>query len=356
MKFSKSFTVIMTVASLLATCSRDKTAPAATQQDALAEKKSAAPAPASPARVADSPKASATSEAASATEKAPSELALDLSSSAPAGVKVTIGPKVIERGSPCLFTVTSAEALSALSGATMGKKVFFNPDQSRKTWYGLAGIALESRLGSQTITLKGSDAGGRPVTFSAQFEIEARKTNIRVPPEFTDPDDEERARIAREALLKRDAFRTLSENALWNGSFLRPVDAGIRLTAAFAGTRRFNRGPAKTHRGADFGAPQGTPIKAINSGRVVLAESLFYDGNMVTIDHGQGLLSLYLHLSKMNVKEGDTVSAGQTIGASGSTGRSSGPHLHLQVKWSGTDIDPLDLMALKLPSNLSKSK
>jgi murein DD-endopeptidase MepM/ murein hydrolase activator NlpD len=136
---------------------------------------------------------------------------------------------------------------------------------------------------------------------------------------------------------------------------LRPVDAGIRLTAAFAGTRRFNSGPAKTHRGADFGAPQGTPVKAINSGRVILAESLFYDGNMVTIDHGQGLLSLYLHLSKMNVKEGDTVSAGQTIGASGSTGRSSGPHLHLQVKLSGTDIDPLDLMALKLPSNLSKS-
>ena len=88
---------------------------------------------------------------------------------------------------------------------------------------------------------------------------------------------------------------------------------------------------------------------------MILARSLFYDGNMVTIDHGQGLLSLYLHLSKMNVKEGDTVSSGQTIGASGSTGRSSGPHLHLQVKWSGTDIDPLDLMALKLPSNLSKS-
>src|SRR5262245_4700648 len=274
---------------------------------------------------------------------------------APQGLKISIEPKVIERGSPCLFTVTSAEALSGLSGATMGKKVFFNPDQSRKTWYGLAGVALESRLGSQTITLKGSDASGRPVNFSAQFEIEARKTNIRVPPEFTDPDDEERARIVREALLKREEFKTISDDALWNGSFLRPVDAGIRLTAAFAGTRRFNSGPAKTHRGADFGAPQGTPIKAMNSGRVILAKSLFYDGNMVTIDHGQGLLSLYLHLSKMDVKEGDTVKAGQTIGMSGSTGRSSGPHLHLQVKWAGTDIDPVELMALKMPSNLAKS-
>ena len=355
MKNSKSITFILTAASLLATCSRDKTAPAATQQAAPAAIQQSAQAAASPVSSAEPPKASATGEAAGATGKAASELALDLAPSAPAGLKVTIGPKVIERGSPCLFTVTSAEALSALSGAMMGKKVFFNPDQSRKTWYGLAGVALESRLGSQTIALKGSDAGGRPVTFSAQFEIEARKTNIRVPPEFTDPDDEEMARIAREALLKREAFKTLSDDALWNGSFLRPVDAGIRLTAAFAGTRRFNRGSVKTHRGADFGAPQGTPVKAINSGRVILARGLFYDGNMVTIDHGQGMLSLYLHLSKTNVKEGDIVNAGQTIGASGSTGRSSGPHLHLQVKWSGTDIDPLDLMALKLPSNLAKS-
>lgn len=329
--------VILTAALLLATYGRDKTAPAAAQQ------------------AADSPKAFSTKSPVGKADKAPASLGQVLPSSAPEGWKISIEPKVIERGSPCLFTVTSAEALSALSGATMGKKVFFNPDQSRKTWYGLAGVALESRLGSQTITLKGSDASGRPVNFNAQFEIEARRTNIRVPPEFTDPDDEERARIAREALLKREDFKTLSDDALWNGSFLRPVDAGIRLTAAFAGTRRFNSGPVKTHRGADFGAPQGTPVKAINSGRVILARSLFYDGNVVTIDHGQGLLSLYLHLSKMNVKEGDTVSAGQSIGASGSTGRSSGPHLHLQVKWGGTDIDPLELMALKLPSNLAKS-
>src|SRR5262245_48893447 len=290
----KSITVILTAASLLATCLCDKTAPAAAR-------------PAAQARPATPPKASVMGRAAGATDKAPGALTLVLSSSAPAGSKVSIEPKVIERGSPCLFTVTSTEALSALSGETMGKKGFFNPDQSRKTWYGLAGVALESRLGAQTITLKGSDANGRHVTFSAKFEVEARKASIRVPPEFTDPDDEERARIAREALLKREVFKTLSNDALWNGSFLRPVDAGIRLTATFAGTRRFNSGPVKTHRGADFGAPQGTPIKAMNSGRVILARNLFYDGNMVTIDHGQGLLSLYLHLSKMDVNVGDVV-------------------------------------------------
>jgi murein DD-endopeptidase MepM/ murein hydrolase activator NlpD len=282
-------------------------------------------------------------------------LALVLSQSAPPGLTATIEPKVIERGSPCLFAITAPEALSSLNGSLMGKKVFFNPDQSRKTWYGLAGVSLESPLGSQTITLKGSDAAGRPVTFSARFEIEARKANIRVPPEFTNPDDEEKARTAREAILKREVFKTLSIAALWNGSFLRPVGANVRLTAAFAGTRRFNSGPVKSHRGTDFGAPQGTTIKAMNGGRVILARNLFYDGNIVTIDHGQGLLSLYLHLSKIDVKEGDQVGSGQIIGLSGSTGRASGPHLHLQVKWEGSDIDPMELMALKLPSNLAKS-
>lgn len=349
MKNQKSFkcSVILTAVLLLSTYARDKTAPA---QQAV------------------------------------------LSPPAPPGLKVSIEPKVIERGSPCLFTVTFAEAHSALSGEFMGKKVFFNPDQSRKTWYGLAGVGLESPLGKQTITLKGSDASGRARTFSVKFlvfarddkhheftdpEVEeeasiareallkrevpktlsvgARKTSIRVPPEFTDSDDEEKARIAREAILKREGFNKITADALWNGPFLRPVDANIRLTAVFAGTRRFNSGPVKTNRGVDFGAPLGTPIKAINSGRVILARNLFYDGNMVTIDHGQGLLSLYLYLSKMNVKEGDTVSSGQTIGLSGSTGRASGPHLHLQVKWGGTDIDPEELRALKLPSNLAKS-
>jgi murein DD-endopeptidase MepM/ murein hydrolase activator NlpD len=336
-----------------ATCARDKTEPAAGQPAAQAAAQESK-APAAARHSAASAPAAAKPSAANVTENPPASSAEVLSSTAPPGVKITFAPKSIERGSPCLFSVTTPETLSSLNGSLMGKKVFFSSDQSRKTWYGLAGVGLESPLGSQTITLKGSDTSGRAVTYNARFEIEARKANIRVPPEFTDPDDEERARIAREAILKRDVFRTLSPDALWNGSFLRPVDANIRLTAVFAGTRRFNSGPVKTHRGADFGAPQGTPIKAINSGRVILAQNMFYDGNMVVIDHGQGMLSLYLHLSKFDVKEGDLVSPGQTIGLSGSTGRSSGPHLHLQVKWEGTDIDPLELMTLKLPSNLAK--
>ena len=192
-----------------------------------------------------------------AMEKAPSELALDLSPSAPAGLKVTIGPKVIERGSPCLFTVTSSEALSALSGAMMGKKVYFNPDQSRKTWYGLAGVAgisawqpdphFERERRERT-----RRRHQRPIRSRGQ------KGEQRVSPEFTDPDDEGRARIAREALLKRDAFKTLSYRRLVERPLLAPRGREHTLTAAFAGTRRFNRGPVKTHL-APTSAPRKEP-------------------------------------------------------------------------------------------------
>jgi murein DD-endopeptidase MepM/ murein hydrolase activator NlpD len=272
-----------------------------------------------------------------------------------AELNLTVEPKEIIRGSPCLLVVEASDELSSLSGNWLGKKIFFNPDQTRKTWYGLGGVSLEARLGAQAIVLEGRTASGQFVRLDADVEVRARKSFIRVPPEYTSPDDEERARIAREAALKGEKFKTLSSQPLWSGSFVRPVAGNIRVTAIFAGTRRFNNGPIKTHRGIDYGAPTGVSIKAINSGRVILAKDLFYDGKMVAIDHGQGLLSLYLHLSKMSVKEGDMVMSGQEIGLSGNTGRSSGPHLHLQVKWEGIDIDPAALMELKLPTNLAKT-
>lgn len=87
----------------------------------------------------------------------------------------------------------------------------------------------------------------------------------------------------------------------------------------------------------------------MNNGHVILARPLFFEGNCVVIDHGQGLLTLYLHLSKFLVKEGDDVSKGQAIALSGGTGRATGPHLHLAVRWQGVYLNPEVLLKLKLP-------
>jgi murein DD-endopeptidase MepM/ murein hydrolase activator NlpD len=103
------------------------------------------------------------------------------------------------------------------------------------------------------------------------------------------------------------------------------------------------------HQGTDYRAPAGSPVLAMNNGRVVLARNLFFEGGCVVIDHGQGLLTLYMHLSKFGVKEGDTVHRGQRVGSSGATGRVTGPHLHVSVRWEGSYLDPLLLVSLPLP-------
>jgi len=102
------------------------------------------------------------------------------------------------------------------------------------------------------------------------------------------------------------------------------------------------------HRGVDFRAPEGTPVHASNAGEVVLARELYYEGNCVVIDHGLGFMTLYMHLSKFEVTEGDHVGKDQTIALSGGTGRVTGPHLHMAVRWNGEYLDPLKLLALKL--------
>ena len=120
-------------------------------------------------------------------------------------------------------------------------------------------------------------------------------------------------------------------------------------TAGFGSQRTFNGVRQSVHQGLDFRAATGTPVTAISGGRVILARDFFFEGNFLVIDHGQGLLSLYLHLSAFKVKEGDTVSKGRLIGLSGGTGRATGPHLHLAVRWQGVYVDPATLLRLALP-------
>ncbi len=107
------------------------------------------------------------------------------------------------------------------------------------------------------------------------------------------------------------------------------------------GTRRVVNGEAKNpHAGADYRAAKGTPVLAADRGRVVLADNLFYSGRSVFLDHGDGLLSMYFHLDRIDVRAGQEVSRGAVVGAVGATGRSSGPHLHFALRWKGARVDP----------------
>src|SRR5256885_5840152 len=147
--------------------------------------------------------------------------------------------------------------------------------------------------------------------------------------------------------LKDKAFLQSGAQREWSGGFLPPVNAPV--SDVFGTRRTFNAAVQSVHKGLDYAVPAGTPVFAVNSGTVILAHPLFFEGNCVVLDHGQGLLTLYLHLSEITVKEGDHIARGQQIGISGATGRATGAHLHVAVRWQGVYLNPATLFSLHLP-------
>jgi murein DD-endopeptidase MepM/ murein hydrolase activator NlpD len=168
-----------------------------------------------------------------------------------------------------------------------------------------------------------------------------------VPARFVEPDAETLKIIEADKAIKKQVFERETPAPEWSGDFAAPVTSTVSET--FGTRRTFNGKLASIHRGVDYRAPTGTPVRASNSGEVILARGLFYEGNCVVIDHGQGFMTIYMHLSKLNVTEGDKVRKGQEVGLSGSTGRVTGPHLHMAARWEGAYVDPLKLLKLSLP-------
>jgi len=259
-------------------------------------------------------------------------------------------PSRLVNGSPVIFRVASPAGLSSLSGSWLAHDVFFSLDAKSKTWYGIAAVSLETAAGSYPLVLNGTTAGGKEISFQRKISIRAAKyptIAVTVSRKFTEPSPEELQRINQERELKHELFSRVEPEREWSGRFLAPVEA--RVSDVFGTRRTFNGKVQSMHQGLDYAVPQGTAISALNRGTVLLARALFFEGNCVVLDHGQGLLTLYMHLSDLRVKEGDQVARGQEIGLSGGTGRATGPHLHVAVRWQGVYLNPATLLALDLP-------
>jgi murein DD-endopeptidase MepM/ murein hydrolase activator NlpD len=191
--------------------------------------------------------------------------------------------------------------------------------------------------------------------FSASIDIPVAKREFRVqavnglPQDTVTPTDPATlARIARERDIKNVGFGSRANEAHFGEAFVWPVDGVI--SSPWGNQRVLNGVPNAPHYGVDIAAPTGTPIRAPAGGKVSLAEpDLHYEGGLVMIDHGQGLISLYLHMSRVDVKAGDVVRQGDLIGAVGAKGRATGPHLCWRLKWRDRNLDPslLPVNALK---------
>jgi murein DD-endopeptidase MepM/ murein hydrolase activator NlpD len=263
-------------------------------------------------------------------------------------------PTRIVNGAPALLRVTTPGRPRTLTAKWLDHEIPFTLDPSQKgnAWIALAGVSLETKPGIYPIELHAAMDTGPVVTYKQGIRVQKQRypkvVVLKVPGRFTAPDPEQLRVIEREKQIKADAFKVLTPEREWKGSFERPVTAEI--SDVFGVQRVFNGAVQSTHQGLDFRVPTGTEVSAINSGTVILARFLYFEGNCVVIDHGQGLLTLYLHLSEFRVKEGDRVTKGQPIGLSGGTGRATGPHLHLAVRWQGIYLNPEGLLALRLPN------
>ena len=146
----------------------------------------------------------------------------------------------------------------------------------------------------------------------------------------------------------RKILRTYTPVRFYESKAIPPLEHYKYITTPYGSERYINGVYHGFHKGVDFAAPRGTPVKAVLSGEVIFAGWMPLTGNTVVIDHGWGLMSLYAHLSEVDVKRGQLVRRGEVIGKVGSTGRSTGPHLHLGVYLNDTSVDPLEFLKLRL--------
>lgn len=204
-------------------------------------------------------------------------------------------------------------------------------------WYAVVGLPLDLKPGAHELSVKMGDA-----TKTASFVVEAKhypeqrlilknKSKVELSPE-----DEARAvrEIAEIKALKRH-WRDAQETDL---AFIVPAKG--RLSSRF-GLRRFFNGEARTaHAGLDVAVRSGTPVKSSAQGQVLAIGDYFFNGKTVFVDHGNGLLTMYCHMNRIDVQAGEAVSKGQGLGLSGQTGRATGPHLHWSVILNGAMVDP----------------
>jgi murein DD-endopeptidase MepM/ murein hydrolase activator NlpD len=259
---------------------------------------------------------------------------------------VSLTPAIVEAGSPELIVISTPKAKN-INGEWLGHKLeFFRRGEK---WIALAGVDVEGAVGPSTLQISAELDRGGSLNLSQTIDIHPahyRTGKLTVSPKFVEPGPDEQKIIAADADIKAKIFATSAAEPLWHGDFRAPVLA--RPTDSFGTRRMFNGKLASIHKGMDFRAPMGTVVRASNSGVVVLARPLYYEGNCVIIDHGLGLYTLSMHFSRIDVHEGQHVVAGDRLGLSGATGRVTGPHLHWAVRWESAYLDPGKLLRLNL--------
>ncbi|MDU8430150.1 peptidoglycan DD-metalloendopeptidase family protein [Pseudomonas syringae] len=224
---------------------------------------------------------------------------------------------------------TGAQAPTA---TYQGKPVLVVKEQGTR-WLAIVGIPLTVKPGTQQVT-----SGGRTLNFTVGSKKYPEQHITLKNKRQVNPNPEDNKRIEGELAEQIRAYRSFSPGTPSNLILDKPVNGP--LSSKFGVRRFFNGEERNPHSGLDFAVPAGTPIKSPAAGKVILTGNYFFNGNTVFVDHGQGFISMFCHMSKIDVKVGDQVPRGGVVGKVGATGRATGPHMHWNVSLNDARVDP----------------
>jgi len=257
-------------------------------------------------------------------------------------------PRTAQQGGVFALTLRPAAWIDELRGSLDNQPLILSPIGDGRV-QALVGIDLEA-AGRLLLRLEGKDPQGRAHVRKWPIRVRSRRfaaQRLTLPQHMVELDPETATRVSEEAGRLKALWKAVTPERLWRGAFLSPVISGAK-PEGFGLRRIINNQPRSPHSGADYKAAPGSVVRAPNAARVALAEEQFFGGNVLVLDHGSGLYTLYFHLQDSLVKPGDLVQRGQEVGRVGATGRTTGPHLHFGVRLNGARIDPAALLRLSL--------
>jgi hypothetical protein len=263
-------------------------------------------------------------------------------------IRVTWDPERVKHGGVVPLRVQSPIKLLAVEAAT-GRDKFPLIPMGEGEYIALVGIDTHLKKPSLAVDFALFPAkGGAPYRIRADLVIRTVKAaepevqKLTLPTGMVDFSQEKLRQVRSDSKTLLDSLGTRSRNRFWKAGFLMPVTG--RITTRFGVRRVLNGKPRSPHSGVDIAAKKGTQVSASNNGKVLIADNFYLAGNMVVVDHGWGVSTIYAHLDIIRVTKGQLVKRGQIIGTVGATGRATGPHLHFGTFIRGVKVDPFQLI------------
>jgi len=263
--------------------------------------------------------------------------------------RLLIPTQKIYPGSVFLAQARCSGAIAEATGTFSERRLVFFSGKEKTASYAFVGVDLESKPDVYRVKAQVELLGSEIVDIQESIRVLPKRfpvQKITVAEKYAQPSPEDQKRSAEETKRLESIWETVSISRYWVGRFKVPLSS--ELTSGFGRRRVVNGQPRSPHSGVDLKADAGTSIHAANSGKVVLAEGLFFSGNTVVIDHGLGLYTYYGHCSKILVQANEMVKSGQVIAEVGATGRVTGPHLHWACRLNEARVNPLDLLSLQI--------